>query len=89
MQRADILIGMHGAALTYSLLMQPHAALVELWPQVRGKGRLLTTFGGNYYQRLLTAATGGDVPHGHTAAAGAAAVLRGLQHSSACSSCIS
>lgn len=31
----DILIGMHGAALTYAFLLSPHAALVELWPQVR------------------------------------------------------
>lgn len=30
----DILIGMHGAALTYAFLLSPHAALVELWPQV-------------------------------------------------------
>ncbi len=28
--------GMHGAALAYSLLMQPHAALVELWPLSKG-----------------------------------------------------
>lgn len=35
-QQTDILIGMHGAALTYVALMPPHGALVELWPQVRG-----------------------------------------------------
>lgn len=29
---------MHGAALTYALLLPPHAALVELWPQVGGWG---------------------------------------------------
>lgn len=33
-QQTDILIGMHGAALAYALLLPPHAALVELWPQV-------------------------------------------------------
>ncbi|PRW45163.1 EGF domain-specific O-linked N-acetylglucosamine transferase [Chlorella sorokiniana] len=32
----DILIGMHGAALTYAFLLSPHAALVELWPQAEG-----------------------------------------------------
>ncbi len=35
MAGTDILIGMHGAALTYAFLLSPHAALVELWPQVR------------------------------------------------------
>lgn len=39
MQRADMVIGMHGAALTYSVLLPPHAALVELWPQARAGGR--------------------------------------------------
>ncbi len=33
-QATDILIGMHGAALAHALLLPPHAALVELWPQV-------------------------------------------------------
>ena len=32
----DVLIGMHGAALAYSILMAPHAAVVELWPQQDG-----------------------------------------------------
>lgn len=39
-QQTDILVGMHGAALAHALLLPPHAALVELWPQV-GIGRLL------------------------------------------------
>ena len=33
-QQTDILAGMHGAALAHALLLPPHAALVELWPQV-------------------------------------------------------
>lgn len=33
-QETDILVGMHGAALAHALLLPPHAALVELWPQV-------------------------------------------------------
>ena len=35
-QSTDVLVGMHGAALAHALLMPPHAALVELWPQVGG-----------------------------------------------------
>ncbi|KAK9819676.1 hypothetical protein WJX72_000981 [[Myrmecia] bisecta] len=33
---ADILIGMHGAALAYTLLMPPHAGVIELWAQDKG-----------------------------------------------------
>ena len=33
-QQTDVLIGMHGAALAHALLLPPHAALVELWPEV-------------------------------------------------------
>ena len=32
----DVLVAMHGAALAYALLMRPHAAVVELWPQADG-----------------------------------------------------
>ena len=42
-QQTDVLVGMHGAGLAHALLLPPHAALVELWPQVgggRGLGRM-------------------------------------------------
>ena len=29
----DILIGMHGAALTHSLLLPPWGGVMELWPK--------------------------------------------------------
>ena len=29
----DVLVGMHGAALTYSLYLAPHAGVLELWPK--------------------------------------------------------
>lgn len=32
-QQADVLIGVHGTALAFSLALPPHAALVEIWPQ--------------------------------------------------------
>lgn len=35
----DVLVGMHGAALAYGALMQPGAALVELWPKAEGVWR--------------------------------------------------
>ena len=31
--RADVVVGMHGAALTYAALLPPWAAVVELWPK--------------------------------------------------------
>jgi hypothetical protein len=31
--RTEVLVGMHGAALTYALYMPPHGAVVELWPK--------------------------------------------------------
>ena len=31
--RADVLLGMHGAGLAWVLLLPPHAAMLELWPQ--------------------------------------------------------
>jgi hypothetical protein len=31
--------GMHGAAMAWTLLMQPHAAAVELWPKPEGVWR--------------------------------------------------
>ncbi|GAB4817514.1 hypothetical protein N2152v2_004560 [Parachlorella kessleri] len=51
----DILIGMHGAALAYSMLMAPHAAVVELWPQQDGVWRCyenMSLWAGLLYRRL-------------------------------------
>ena len=31
--RSDVLIGMHGAALTHALYLPPHAGVLELWPK--------------------------------------------------------
>ncbi|KAL4448126.1 hypothetical protein ABPG75_005345 [Micractinium tetrahymenae] len=54
-QQADILIGMHGAALAHALLLPPHAALVELWPQADGIWRCYQNFAqwaGALYRRV-------------------------------------
>jgi len=31
--RTDVLVGMHGAALTHALYLPPHAGVLELWPK--------------------------------------------------------
>ena len=36
--------GMHGAAMAWTLLMSPHAAAVELWPQPEGIWRCYEHF---------------------------------------------
>lgn len=54
----DVLVAMHGAALAYTLLMRPHAAVVELWPQADGIWRCYEHFsrwGGLLYRRLANA----------------------------------
>ena len=40
----DVLIGMHGAALAWALLLPPHAAVIELWPQAEGVWRCYEHF---------------------------------------------
>ncbi|KDD75600.1 hypothetical protein H632_c599p3 [Helicosporidium sp. ATCC 50920] len=37
----DVLVGMHGAALSWSLFMRPEAGLLELWPQRKGVWRCM------------------------------------------------
>ena len=31
--RTDVLVAMHGAALTWAAILPPHAAVLELWPK--------------------------------------------------------
>lgn len=57
-QRTDVLIGMHGAALTYALLLPQHAAVVELWPQPAGIWRCYENaaqWAGVLYRRVANA----------------------------------
>ena len=52
-----MLAGMHGAALAWSLLMPPGAALLELWPQP-GMWRLYehtAEWAGLVYRHVFTA----------------------------------
>lgn len=52
----DILVGMHGAALAWSLIMPPGTALLELWPQP-GLWRLYehtAEWAGLYYRRWVS-----------------------------------
>ncbi|XP_076469367.1 uncharacterized protein LOC143299804 [Babylonia areolata] len=41
LSRVDVLVGMHGAALTYTVLLPEGAALVELYPKYAGRTSLL------------------------------------------------
>ncbi|KAI7846398.1 hypothetical protein COHA_000109 [Chlorella ohadii] len=78
----DILIGMHGAALTYAFLLSPHAALVELWPQADGIWRCYENaaqWAGALYRRVANSdparhrqTTSGDVTEIDAAALAAA-----------------
>jgi hypothetical protein len=50
----EILVGMHGAALTYALYMPPHGAVVEMWPKARDMWRVFehaSTMAGLQYLR--------------------------------------
>ena len=50
----DVLLGMHGAALTYSLYLPPWGALVELWPKNSDMWRCfehMATMAGLHYAR--------------------------------------
>jgi hypothetical protein len=68
--RTDVLVGMHGAALTYAALLPPWAAVVELWPKDRDIWRCfehLAAMAGLAYERwenanpaALRADAGGD-----------------------------
>ena len=52
--RTDVLVGMHGAGLTYAALLPPWAAVVELWPKQDNMWRCfehLSAMGGLLYQR--------------------------------------
>lgn len=39
MARTDVLVAMHGAALTYGAVLPPHAGVLELWPKDRDMWR--------------------------------------------------
>ena len=52
--RTDVLVGMHGAALTWAALLPPHAAVLELWPKDRDMWRCfehLAAMAGLAYER--------------------------------------
>jgi hypothetical protein len=52
--RTDVLVGMHGAALTYAALLPPWAGVVELWPKDRDMWRCfehLAAMAGLAYER--------------------------------------
>jgi hypothetical protein len=52
--RTDVLVGMHGAALTFALYLPPHAAVVELWPKRGDMWRCfehIATMAGLHYGR--------------------------------------
>ncbi len=52
--RTDLLVGMHGAALTYAALLPPWGAVVELWPKDRDMWRCfehLAAMAGLQYER--------------------------------------
>ena len=44
LRQTVVIAGMHGAALAWTLLMGPHAATVELWPQQEGIWRCYEHF---------------------------------------------
>jgi hypothetical protein len=51
---SEVLVGMHGAALTLALYMPPHGAVLELWPKEEGIWRCfehLAAMGGLDYAR--------------------------------------
>jgi len=53
-ERTDVLLGMHGAALTYAALLPPWAAVVEMWPKAADIWRCfehLTAMAGLLYER--------------------------------------
>ena len=55
----DVLVGMHGAALTHALYLPPWAAVVELWPKETEIWRCfehLSTMAGLSYERWANAA---------------------------------
>jgi len=50
----DVLVGMHGAALTYASLLPPWGGLIELWPKEGDMWRCfehLATMSGMFYDR--------------------------------------
>ena len=50
----DVLVGMHGAALTYASLLPPWGGLIELWPKDGDMWRCfehLATMSGMFYDR--------------------------------------
>ena len=54
----DVLVGMHGAALTFSLYMPPHGAVLELWPKPQDMWRCFehaATMAGLQYERWANA----------------------------------
>jgi hypothetical protein len=56
MARTEVLVGMHGAALTFALYMPHHGAVVELWPKDRDMWRCfehLSAMGGLWYRRWM------------------------------------
>ena len=78
---SDVLIGMHGAALTHVLYLPPHAGVLELWPKPGGIWRCFehaATLAGLYYARWSNVAfpvgyredAGGDYTTVDVAAAG-------------------
>jgi len=53
-EETDVLVGMHGAGLTYASLLPPWGALVELWPKQSDMWRCfehLATMSGMFYER--------------------------------------
>ena len=57
-ERTDVLVGMHGAALSYALLLPPWAAVLELWPKPTDMWRCfehLSTMTGVFYERWANA----------------------------------
>lgn len=54
----DVLVGMHGAALTFALYMPPHAGVLELWPKPQDMWRCFehaSTMAGLQYERWANA----------------------------------